>query len=648
MKNFDSLVSVNVAFLTALALVFVLVPESFLSCCPGEGASRVVELTRHLGLSLGAAALALYLLGSVAGRSSRTILLVGLVIVGGIAQLVAFYLQNHRLQSEAGFFLLVSVTLINAFNLLGLIRSLVLPARREVEGGDEPSDSPWVVGGRSMRSILPIAGVVIAAGWIAPEALRDLLAPEGAPATVLLGVSGALALGGLLSWGVGSFEAKGRRALERGTRDRWLRQIGEAAAGEERNRLARELHDSIKQQIFSIKMSSAAVAERWDSDRFGARKSLDDVRRCAHEAMVEMQALLLQLRPDALVNVGLVEALKEQCEALRYRTGAAVRCEVEDLPPESDLPPNVQQTLFRIAQEMFSNVSRHARATRVDLRLRQEGRELVLSVEDDGQGFEPGESEAGFGLKGIRERVEEFRGSFDLASSPGAGTRVEVRIPLDGSPVAAPEDPGTAAGTPAPTLLATFSPLAIVALGACLAPWVLPRAYMDPEASAGLSRWLHWGLPAVAAIVFGTTWSARSRGTISEPRAQVAWLRTFLLLATAFWWSPQFWLTTPRDGWTEVSVPVFSVSVGLLAALPLWRFGRSQGTEALGGMVVPGLFLAAWLLSVGFGSWLSFADPGRSVLAITAGLGGAATVGLYLAGILVLWAQLRTLEEETP
>ncbi|MEM9292650.1 MAG: histidine kinase [Acidobacteriota bacterium] len=126
------------------------------------------------------------------------------------------------------------------------------------------------------------------------------------------------------------------------TRERWVRRLGEAAASEERNRLARELHDSIKQQLFSIKMSAAATAARWNTDPPGAQSSLEDVRRCAHEAMVEMQALLLQLRPEALANVGLVEALKEQGEALQYRSGATVHCDIGELPPESQLPPAIQ------------------------------------------------------------------------------------------------------------------------------------------------------------------------------------------------------------------------------------------------------------------------------------------------------------------
>lgn len=221
----------------------------------------------------------------------------------------------------------------------------------------------------------------------------------------------------------------------------WQDQIRETAAQQERNRLARDLHDSIKQQIFSVRLASATVEARWDGDPAGAREALAHVRRSAQEAAVEMQALLHQLRPEALANVGLVEALREQCEALGYRTGARVTVEIGDLPPEEQLPPNAQDALFRIAQEALANVARHARATNVHVRLGrtmdpeepeepEEPAALELEVRDDGQGFDPDQEAPGIGLRSMRERLQPLGGRLEIASRAGAGARLIARLPL--------------------------------------------------------------------------------------------------------------------------------------------------------------------------------------------------------------------------
>lgn len=208
------------------------------------------------------------------------------------------------------------------------------------------------------------------------------------------------------------------------------RQIGEAAQ-EERNRLARDLHDSIKQQLFTINVSTAAAQERWDWDPEGARTALADARRSAKEAMVEMQALLHQLRPQALGSIqGLAEALREQCEALGYRTGTQVTVELGPEIPEDRVPPGAREALFRIAQEALANVARHARARQTCLWLGREGDAILLRVDDDGQGFEPGAARPGMGMRNLRERAESLHGTLEVASAPGSGTRLAVRIPL--------------------------------------------------------------------------------------------------------------------------------------------------------------------------------------------------------------------------
>lgn len=219
-------------------------------------------------------------------------------------------------------------------------------------------------------------------------------------------------------------------------RDQLLEQVGKAAVQEERNRLARDLHDSIKQQIFSITVSAAAIKARWEHDLSSVRRIVDDIERVALEAQVEMQALLQQLRPVALENVGLVESLRMQCQALGYRTGAAVIVELASLPPDELLPPGAQEMIFRIVQEGFANIARHARASHVWLSLRRQRDALLVEIGDDGQGFDPAQDNelpanyGGMGLSNVRERVRALGGTLAVWSQPGKGTTLHLSIPL--------------------------------------------------------------------------------------------------------------------------------------------------------------------------------------------------------------------------
>ena len=219
-------------------------------------------------------------------------------------------------------------------------------------------------------------------------------------------------------------------------RDQLLQQVGKTAAQEERNRLARDLHDSIKQQLFSIAVSAAAVKARWELDIAAAHKIVDDIERTALEAQVEMQALLQQLRPTALENVGLIESLRVQCQALGYRTGAEVTTELNDLPPDALLPIGAQEMIFRITQEGFANIARHARASHIWLSLRQQRDALLVEIGDDGQGFdlaqipEQSQTYGGMGLINVHERIRTLGGTLTVWSQPGKGTTLHLCIPL--------------------------------------------------------------------------------------------------------------------------------------------------------------------------------------------------------------------------
>jgi signal transduction histidine kinase len=217
-------------------------------------------------------------------------------------------------------------------------------------------------------------------------------------------------------------------------REQWAQQIHEAAAQQERNRLARELHDSIKQQLFSINVNAATIQARWENDEAGARVALEAVRSSVREAMAEMEAMLHNLRPAPLENVGLIEAIRQQCESLQYRASANVMAEIGELPANQELPAGAQDAIFRIIQEALANIARHARATNVRVRLHRQTRgdedALWLKIEDDGSGFDVSNAAAGMGLANIRSRVLEIGGSLQLESREGEGTSLTVRLPL--------------------------------------------------------------------------------------------------------------------------------------------------------------------------------------------------------------------------
>lgn len=207
-------------------------------------------------------------------------------------------------------------------------------------------------------------------------------------------------------------------------------QIREAAAQEERNRLARDLHDAVKQQIFAIQTSAATAEARLAADPSGARDAVAEVRQSAREAMAEMAAMLEQLQVAPLGNTGLVEAIRKQCEALAFRTGADVDLEVGQLPEQDALEPGAHQAIFRIVQEALANVGRHARARHVRVSLETMPTRLEVRVEDDGLGFDRSTTPGGMGIQNMRARASEIGGSIEVGGE-GGGTLVALSVPFE-------------------------------------------------------------------------------------------------------------------------------------------------------------------------------------------------------------------------
>jgi signal transduction histidine kinase len=225
-----------------------------------------------------------------------------------------------------------------------------------------------------------------------------------------------------------TFVVRNKRTIGR-LRAEYEEQIRRAARQEERARLARDLHDAVKQQLFAIQTAGATAETRLDSDPGGARRAIEQVRSAAREAMAEMEAMLDQLQGSPVENAGLVTFLRKQCEALGFQTGARVEFTAGALPDANAVDPGAREAIARVAQEALSNVARHARASRVNVSLNvQEGR-LVLLVEDDGSGFDVEGKPRGMGTMNIAARAAEVGGAVDIRSVPGGGTTLRFSVP---------------------------------------------------------------------------------------------------------------------------------------------------------------------------------------------------------------------------
>jgi signal transduction histidine kinase len=198
---------------------------------------------------------------------------------------------------------------------------------------------------------------------------------------------------------------------------------------EERNRLARDLHDSVTQTLFSVALNAEAAVTLLDRDAGKARAQLEKVRDLSREALAEMRSLIFELRPAELEADGLVATLRKHVDVLQRVRRIEITLDVHG---ERRLAPDVEQGLFRIAQEALNNALKHAQARRIELLVELEAGSACLSVRDDGAGFDPGSPgtrSKRLGLTSMRERAEALDGVLSIDSAPGAGTTVRVEAP---------------------------------------------------------------------------------------------------------------------------------------------------------------------------------------------------------------------------
>ena len=201
-------------------------------------------------------------------------------------------------------------------------------------------------------------------------------------------------------------------------------QAQEAAVTAERNRLARDLHDSVTQTLFSASVIADVLPRLWDTNRVEGQRRSQELRELTRGALAEMRTLLLELRPAKLVEIPLTDLLKQLTEAIIGRARVPIELEITG---ECTMPPDTQIALYRTAQEALNNVAKHARASQAKVTLNCQPGRLELMVSDNGVGFTPDEIKPkNLGLTIMKERTEGIGARLDIKSKPGQGTRVKV------------------------------------------------------------------------------------------------------------------------------------------------------------------------------------------------------------------------------
>jgi signal transduction histidine kinase len=204
-------------------------------------------------------------------------------------------------------------------------------------------------------------------------------------------------------------------------------QAQQTAVLRERERLARELHDSITQSLYSLTLFADWACRLGDAgDMDGVQERLERIGTTSHQALKEMRLLLYELRPSLLEQDGLEGALERRLDAVERRAGT----QVEFSASIHRLPPAVELDLYRITEEALNNALKHAQANTLTVRIEQDNGQVTLTVSDDGVGFDPEAAldKGGMGLRSIQQRVEQLGATLDLTSAPGSGTRIEVCV----------------------------------------------------------------------------------------------------------------------------------------------------------------------------------------------------------------------------
>ena len=269
------------------------------------------------------------------------------------------------------------------------------------------------------------------------------LVPAGAPGALVLPLVAAGELVGVL--GVTRLEPPRYRPEEVSAAQALASQVAVAlgtvglfrraqavAAAETRQAIARDLHDSVSQTLFSVTLqvrtAQAELREAGLGEDHPAARALAEVSQLNHGALAEMRALIFELRPGALAEEGLVAAVSKHASAVAAREGI----DVDVTGPADRLPlrPEAEEQLYRLVQEALNNVVKHARTTLASVAVTSGPSEVTVVIHDDGIGFDPAHGRPGhLGLASMRERITRLGGRLDIASAPGRGTTITATVP---------------------------------------------------------------------------------------------------------------------------------------------------------------------------------------------------------------------------
>jgi PAS domain S-box-containing protein len=206
---------------------------------------------------------------------------------------------------------------------------------------------------------------------------------------------------------------------------RLRRHAERTAVAAERNRIARDLHDSVTQTLFSATLIAEVLPKLVQRNSKEGMKRLEELRQLTRGALAEMRTLLLELRPATLIEVSIDELLRQLTEAARGRARIPIEMQLDVTAP---LPPDAKVAFYYIAQEALNNVAKHGRATSVEVTLASHAQGAALSVRDNGQGFDVAHvTPEHLGLAIMRERSESIQGELAIISAPGQGTEISIR-----------------------------------------------------------------------------------------------------------------------------------------------------------------------------------------------------------------------------
>ena len=271
-------------------------------------------------------------------------------------------------------------------------------------------------------------------GWW-PEAHPDMRSFLGVPIVAADGVIGAFYLTEKLTAPdfsdedddlIGLLAAHAAIAI---TNARLQEQARELSVVAERNRLALELHDAVSQKLFGLVLSAEAAGTLLDRDPAAARDQVERLQALAQDALEELRSLVFELRPLDLALDGLAGALRKQVGLVTRLEGLEIELTIENEPPAD---PARDLEVLRIAQEALQNAVKHSHASHVTVVLRGEGSRLLLEIEDDGVGFDPGADgirSRRLGLTSMEERAGRIGGTLEIRSAAGAGTTVRLEAP---------------------------------------------------------------------------------------------------------------------------------------------------------------------------------------------------------------------------